>query len=131
MSGKSTKLNRGFDAKILVKARKIAERYEIILTEADGEWYGKGVEMPTVFGDGKTPDECIANTREALVAVVAHLIEKGSPIPAPASEGKRTEQVNVRVTPEEKVILASYARSQGFRGIGDFMRARAIGPQSA
>lgn len=126
MSNKSTKLNKEFDTKIFARAKKIAEKYEIILTEADGEWYGKGVEMPTVFGDGKTADECVKNTKEALAAVVAHLLESGDTIPVPASEGKRTEQVNVRVTAEEKVILASYARSHGYRGIGDFIRARVI-----
>ena len=88
----------------------------------DGEWYGKGLEMPLVFGGGKTPNECIKNTKEALIAASAHLLEIGNVVPAPASEGKRTEQVNVRLTVEERAILGATARSQGFRGLGDFLR---------
>ena len=128
MSRKSTKLNKPFDKKNLAAAKKIVGKYEIILSQADEEWYGRGLEMPTVFAGGKTPDECIHNTKEALVATVAHLLERGETIPAPASEGKRTEQVNIRLTAEEKAILVASARSQGFKGLADFIRARAISP---
>lgn len=131
MSGKSKKLNREFDSKILAKAKKIVEKYEVIMSFEDGEWYGKGLEMSLVFGDGKTPNECIKNTKEALIATVAHLLEIGEVVPAPASEGKRTEQVNVRLTVEERAILGATARSQGFRGLGDFLRAKALTPQIA
>lgn len=129
MSGKSKKLNREFDSKILAQSRKIAKKYEVIMSFEDGEWYGKGLEMPLVFGDGKTPDECIKNTKEALTGAIAHLLEVGEVVPAPASEGKRTEQVNVRLTVEERAILGAAARSQGFRGLGDFLRAKALTPQ--
>ena len=128
MSGKSKKLNREFDSGILAKAKKIVEKYEVIMSFEDGQWYGKGLEMPLVFGDGKTPDECIKNTKEALTATIAHLLEIGEAVPPPASEGKRTEQVNVRLTVEEKAILGATARSQGFKGLGDFLRARALAP---
>ncbi|MBN1391269.1 MAG: type II toxin-antitoxin system HicB family antitoxin [Sedimentisphaerales bacterium] len=119
-------MNKPFDAKILAKARKVAERYEIIMSYENGEWYGKGLEIPTVFGDGKTAEECIENTREALAAVVAHLLEQGEVFPSPASENKRTEQVNVRLTKEEKIILNTSARAQGFHGLADFLRAKAF-----
>ena len=131
MLEKSTKLNKEFDAKILSKAKKIAGKYEIILNQADGEWYGKGVEMPTVFGDGKTPDKCTESMREALTAAVAYLLEQGEVVPAPASEEKRTEQVNIRLTCEEKVILMASARSHGYKGLADFIRANAFTSQVA
>jgi predicted RNase H-like HicB family nuclease len=126
MSNKSKKLSRAFDAKILVDAKKITEKYEIIMAFESGEWYGRGLEIPNVFGDGKTPDECIQNTREGLISVVAHLLEQGVVVPSPASEGKRTEQVNVRLTKEERIILNASARSQGFHGLADFLRAKAF-----
>ncbi len=129
MSDKSTNLNKEFDANILAKARKIAEKYEIILTQEDGEWYGKGVEMPTVFADGSTPDKCIESTREALTATVAYLLEQGQVVPVSASKEKRTEQVNIRLTCEEKVILTTSARSHGYKGLGDFIRAKALAPE--
>jgi len=126
MSNRSKNLNKCFDKKLFAEAKKMAEKYEVIMSFEDGEWYGRGLEMPLVFGDGKTPDECIKSTREALTATVAHLLETGQAVPTPASGGKRTENVNIRVSVEEKTILAAIARSQGFRGIGDFLRARAL-----
>jgi predicted RNase H-like HicB family nuclease len=126
MSGKSKKLDRPFDKKILAKAKKIATQYEVIMSFEDGAWYGKGVEMPTVFGDGKTPNECIENTREAFIASVAYMLETGQSVPLPSSKGKRTEQVNVRLTTEEKAILSASAKSKGYRGIGDYIRTSAL-----
>ncbi|MBN2211087.1 MAG: hypothetical protein JW709_06790 [Sedimentisphaerales bacterium] len=126
MSSKSKKLDKPFDAKILAKARKIAAQYEVIMSFEDGHWYGKGVELPTVFGDGETPNECIDSTREALAAAVAYLLESQRPSPLPAGKGNRTEQVNVRLTAEEKVILTALAKSKGYRGLGDYIRASAL-----
>ncbi len=130
MSNKSKKLNKVFDAKILANAKKIAGKYEIIIASENNEYYGRGLEMPYVFGGGKTSDECIQNTREALISAVAHLLEQGEVVPAPASEGKRTEQVNIRLTVEEKTILGATAKSRGFQGLADYIRARALTPQS-
>lgn len=126
MSSKSKKLDSPFGKKILAKAQKIANQYELIIFIEDGHWYGKGIEMPTVFGDGKTPNECIENTRKAFVAAVAYLLETDQTVPLPASRGKRTEQVNVRLTAEEKAILSASAKSKGYRGIGDYIRASAL-----
>jgi uncharacterized protein (DUF1778 family) len=39
---------------------------------------------------------------------------------------KRTEQVNIRLTPAEKVLLKRAARERGHRGLGDFLRALAL-----
>lgn len=129
MFNKSKKLNKPFDKKILAEAKKAVDKYEIILTHANNEWYGKILEIPTVLGDGKTPDKCIKNTKEAMEAVLAHLLEKGNVIPIPACEGIRTEQVNIRLTIEEKTILDAAAHSQGYKGLGDFIRSRALAPQ--
>ena len=130
MSNKLKKLNKDFDKNILVAAKKIAGKYEIILACENDRWYGKGVEMPMVFGDGKTPDECIQQTKEGLVSAVAHLLEQGEAVPSPASEGKRTEQVNVRLSTEEKTILSALASSRGYRGIGHYIRAKALAVSS-
>ncbi len=129
MSGKSKKLNRAFDAKILNTAKKIAEKYEVILAFEDSQWYGRGLEMPNVFGDGKTPNECIQDTKEGLVSAIAHLLERGQTVPAPAGNQKRTEQVNVRLTVEERTILSASAKAQGFKGLSDFFRAKAFATQ--
>jgi uncharacterized protein (DUF1778 family) len=54
------------------------------------------------------------------------MIESGQTPPAPASENKRTEQINVRLTPEEKLTLEEAARSKGYRGISDFVRSASL-----
>jgi predicted RNase H-like HicB family nuclease len=119
-------IDRPFDDAILAKARTIAGQYKIIV-EAEGEdWFGHGLEMPTVFGDGRTVQAAVADTREALVTAVAYLLEKGQTPPAPSRWGHRSVQVNVRLTPEEKAVLESKAKAKGFRGLSDFMRASAM-----
>lgn len=119
-------IDRPFDAAILAKARTIADQYKIIVEAEGGDWFGHGLEMPTVFGDGKTAQAAVADTREALVTAVAYLLEKGRTPPVPDRRGHRSVQVNVRLTPEEKVVLESKAKAKGFRGLSDFMRTTAL-----
>ncbi len=41
---------------------------------------------------------------------------------------KRTTQVNVRLTHEEKALLTSAAAQSGFQGLADFLRATVLAP---
>jgi predicted RNase H-like HicB family nuclease len=125
-SSKGKAVDRPFAPELLSEAEKIAKQYQVILSHEDDEWYGRGLELPHVFGDGRTPAECIASTREALVGAVAFLLEQAQRPPTPAREGTRTEQVNVRLTAEEKVVLETTARRKGFKGLSDFIRAAAL-----
>jgi len=75
-------IDRPFDPKILAAAERIAAEYQIVLWREEGRWFGRGLEMPYTFGDGATPDECVASTLEGLVAGVAYLLEKGAQTPA-------------------------------------------------
>ncbi len=133
-SGKSKNSKRGktldparpFDPAILVRARTIAERYQIVLEREDDWWYGHGLEQPGAGGDGATIEAAVADTREALVTITAYMLEKGERPPAPANEGLRTEQVNIRLTAEERLHLESRSQAQGFRGLSDFVRAVAL-----
>jgi len=120
-------IDRPFDPGVLRKARGIANSYQIILHFEDGDYYGRGLEMPHVMNDGKTPDECVEKTRDILTTVIAYMLETGEVPPSPASENKRSEQVNIRVTPEEKLQLEEAARSKGFRGVSDFVRSASLG----
>ena len=126
MSAKSTKsskaIDRPFAREILQRAREIAASYQIIIHFEDGEYYGRGLEMPHVMNDGRTPDACVGATREALAVAVAYLLETGETPPSASSENKRTEQINIRLTAEEKLLLEEAARNKGFRGISDFVR---------
>lgn len=131
MSAKPKKLNRSylsrpFDPKILAEARRIAEQYQVVIRFEDGEYYGEGLDLPGAMDDGKTPDECVAKTREAMVSLVAYMLEKGETPPPPAAEGSRTEQVNVRLTHREKLMMERQARAKGFRGISDYLRSLVV-----
>jgi len=125
-SKSSKALDRPFAADVLRRARAIAERYQVVVWHEDGDFYGRGVELPLVMADGRTADACVAATRAAFVAAIATLLEKGAVVPPPASEGVRTEQVNVRLSAEEKLALETSAKQQGYRGLSDFVRAAAL-----
>jgi len=131
MSSKSRKssggIDRPFAAQLLRQAKGIVAQYQVVIYEEDGEFFGRGLEMPLVMGDGKTADACMENTREALVAAVAYLIESGKTPPAPAAEQTRSVQVNIRLTAAEKEVLEQAARRSGFRGISDYVRHAALG----
>ena len=130
MSGKSREsakaIDRPFSPDVLKQAKQIANRYQVILSCEEGHWYGRGLELPNVFGDGKTASRCVEDTREALCGAVATMLEQGPKPPAPAREGTRTQQVNVRLTAEEKAMLETTAKRKGFKGLSDFLRAAAM-----
>jgi len=50
------------------------------------------------------------------------MIECGQKPPQPASAQRRTVQVNVRLTAEEKLLFSNAAASLGFKGISGFIR---------
>jgi len=125
-NSKGLALDRPFAPSILAKARQIVADYEIVIAFEDGQWYGHGLELPGARGDGKTPQVAVADTREAMIGVVAYMLEQGQRPPEPAREGNRSVQINIRVTPEEKAILESRSRSKGFRGLSDFIRASVL-----
>ena len=121
------KLDHPFAPKVLARAARIANDYRIVLeNNPDGGYVGYSIELPHVYGNGASPDECVASAREAATAAVAYMIEQGQVPPSPAREEKRHQQINIRLTAEEKLLLEDAARRQGFRGISDFMRSRTL-----
>jgi predicted RNase H-like HicB family nuclease len=130
MSDKSKKsakaIDRPFSLEVLKEAKQIAAEYQVIVHCEAGHWYGRSLELSHVFGDGKTADQCIRDTQEALCGAVACMLEQGRKPPTPAREGTRTQQVNVRLTAEEKVMLETTAKRKGFKGLSDFLRAAAL-----
>jgi predicted RNase H-like HicB family nuclease len=122
---KSKRPDRAFDPAVWSEAERLVSQYQVVLhCEAD-HWYGRGLEFPKVFADGATAEECVAETRKAMQGVVAFLIESGKSPPAPAREGTRHQQVNVRLTAEERLLFESAARRKGFAGLSDFFRSAA------
>lgn len=125
---KSEGLDRPFDPAILADAKAIAASYRITIEpEPDVGYLGSSLEMPYVMADGATVASCFKATLEALTGAVATMLEQGKRPPVPASEALRNQQVNIRLTAEEKYRLESAARSMGYRSISDFVRATALG----
>ncbi len=122
----SKRLDCPFAGATIQAARNLVSEYQIIVECEEGHWYGRGLEMPHVYGDGPTVERCISEARDALAGAVAYLLEQGRIPPTPAKQGKRLAQVNVRLTAEEKAILEGAARRKGFEGLSDFIRAAAI-----
>ena len=117
--------DRPFDSAAWSEAERLVCQYQVVLHCEDDHWYGRGLEFPKVFADGENADECVAETRKAMQGVVAFLIESGKSPPAPAREGARLQQVNVRLTSEERLLFESAARRKGFAGLSDFFRSAA------
>src|SRR2546423_795083 len=82
-------IRRPFDPRVLRRARAIADRYQLVLWQEDGRWFAHGVEEPGTFGDGRTIARCVKDTREALPATVAYLIEADEPVVTPVIDRER------------------------------------------
>lgn len=112
---------------ILQKAREIAHGYKLTIEKSDRLGYvGSSVELPTVSADGHTPQMCYEATQEALSVAVAMMLEAGQTPPQLAAFMKRTTQVNVRLTYEEKAMIATAAAKAGFKGLADFIRTTVL-----
>ncbi|MBY0312405.1 MAG: type II toxin-antitoxin system HicB family antitoxin [Phycisphaerales bacterium] len=116
-----------FEPRQLAQARAIAEQYGLVI-ERDPElgFVGRTLEMPGVMADGRTLTSCVANILEATTASVATLLEQSHRVPTPASQRKRDQQVNIRVSAEERLRLQSLAERDGFASISDYVRAAAL-----
>jgi len=115
-----------FARDVLATAERIVDAYDIVLRREESEWVGHALEYPEAIGFGKTVQECVAQTRECLIAGVASMLEDGETPPTPARQNVRSEQVNLRLTPEEKALFESRSRTKGFRGVADYLRATAL-----
>ncbi len=120
-------IDRPFDPALLKKAGQLARRYRVVIQPHERLGFlGSGLEIPTVFADGKTPAECVESTYRALTVAVATMLESNARPPAPSIERKRLEQMNVRLTAEEKIQLKEASDQRGFRTIADYVRAVAL-----
>ncbi len=82
--------------------------------------------MPFAMSDGKTIAACIASTLEATACGIAAMLEAGQTPPSPAREAKRDQQLNLRLTADERFRLESAAQAAGFRSVSDFVRSAAL-----
>lgn len=120
-------LSRPIAPAIQKRAAELAKAYHLVLTEEPEVGYlGRTVEMPLVMADGESIEACARATLEATTAAIATLLEQGQRPPAPARQGKRDQQVNIRLTGEERMRLEEAARRDGFRSLSDYLRASGL-----
>jgi len=116
-----------FRPSVFEKAREIASGYKVTIEKSERLGYiGSSVEIPTVFADGDMPEKCYKATQEALTVAVAAMLEAGQTPPQAAAFMKRTTQVNVRLTHEEKAMIANAATRAGFKGLADYIRTTVL-----
>jgi hypothetical protein len=124
-SAAKTAIDRPIARAILLRARQAVARYQITLWQEGGQYWGRCVELDCL-GDGPTAQKCVKATRQAAVVAAAVALKQGEDLPPRAREGVRTEQVNVRLSLEEKSAIEAAANRLGYRGVSDYMRAAAI-----
>lgn len=84
------------------------------------------MEMPLVMADGKTIAACANALIEATALAIVSILEHGEKPPAPASDRKRDQQLNIRLSAEEKLRLEASAQAEGFASISDYVRSAAL-----
>jgi predicted RNase H-like HicB family nuclease len=121
-------LTKVLKADVLRRAEKAVAGYKVIIEPNQKFGFaGSVVEFPTILGRGKTREECLQDTQEALRVAAATMLHFGGSPPKPAPAQARTEQVNIRVTSTEKDLMTKAAKNLGFRGVGDFVRNTVMG----
>lgn len=124
-------IDRGFAPQVLARATELAGAYAFITrTSPEGEFLAEVLEFPGVLGVGASRELAFKEAHELLITALATMLELDEPLPAPASDNKRTQQVNIRLTDLERLRLETLARRQGFRSLSDYIRAAALRPAS-
>lgn len=112
---------------ILKRARQVMAGYTFVIQpDGDGSYIGSANELPGVIVDGETPEQCARHLADTLETVIATYLADGVAPPSPTRRERRTEQVNVRFTQSERRMLERESSRQGYRGIGDLIRAEMI-----
>jgi predicted RNase H-like HicB family nuclease len=123
--------SNAFSREVAARAREHASLYTVVVTiDPRGHYLAKALEIPTAFATGISQETAVANLRDSLHVLVASMIEDGEAPPAPANLSARDEQINIRLTSLERLRLESAARTQGFRGLSDFVRISALNAAS-
>ena len=97
------------------RAAEIAARpYTYDLSQGeDGIWTVQVDELPGVISEGATPDEAIANGRDALEGVVAAMLDRGQEVPEPGAAPEYSGTLQIRIPPSLHARAAALARRDG------------------
>lgn len=106
----------------------MARAYRLVIERdfALKAYLGRTIELPLVMADGATIEACAESVLEATTLAIAAMLEKGEAPPAPARSGKRDNQLNIRVSAQERLELEEAARREGFTTVADYVRTTAL-----
>lgn len=109
------------------EGRDLARRCSVLVRRHKRLGYvGTVLEYPTVFSSGQGPEVCIESTYDALAAGIATMLDAGVTPREPFKEWNRTEQMNIRLDVEEKLLLRETALQRGYRSASDYVRVVAL-----
>jgi predicted RNase H-like HicB family nuclease len=112
---------------LIESSRQLALRYRLVVERTDsGAYQGTSVELPGVLVRESTLERCAERVIDALAHTIAIMRSRQLAVPSPASEHKRDQQLNVRLTSAERFTIEEAARREGARSIADFVRYAAL-----
>jgi hypothetical protein len=117
------------ESEFLKRGEEIVRDYRIVLERAENGFVGRSVEMPTVFGWGRTADKCVADVTKNASLHAAMLLRKGR-IPPRVGDQPLNDVVKFRLTGDEKLILEREAGRRGL-GVSEYLRQIALAKHRA
>ena len=95
-----------------VRAEALAARpYAFVLTRGeDGVYTVQVLELPGAISEGDTPDEALANGRDALAGVIAAMLDRGQAIPEPFELREFSGTTQLRMPPSLHARAVALAR---------------------
>jgi|GEM_PF-5920973 predicted RNase H-like HicB family nuclease len=95
---------------VVEEAERIVRGYSTFMKPHSSSGYmGYALELPAVVARGETQEECLSALRESLIHSVAMMLAQDRKPPVPARD-RKVEQINVRLSAEEKLALMELAR---------------------
>ncbi|MFN0130919.1 MAG: type II toxin-antitoxin system HicB family antitoxin [Phycisphaerales bacterium] len=92
----------------------------------DGTFMAHSIELPAVVAMGDSPEAALHAAIEAQRLAVALMLHDRVHPPLPTGSGKRDQQVNVRMSAQERLLMDAAAKASGFSTIADYLRTAAI-----
>ena len=95
-----------------VRAEALAARpYAFVVTQGgDGVYTAQVLELPGAISEGDTPDEALANGRDALAGVIAAMLDRGQAIPEPFESREFSGTTQLRMPPSLHARAVALAR---------------------
>jgi antitoxin HicB len=79
----------------ITRKNKVIEYPIVLIPLSDddgGGWMGRAVDLPGCMSDGETPEDALANTKDAMIGWIAEYKRLGRQIPAPSNTSNHFPQ---------------------------------------